>query len=77
MLLLLVAAGADSCVKIPRNRCYEHLDAMRSLCQTTRPEVFYKFCNFIPSIVLLARKGGQYIDYTQIWKLADILKTTS
>lgn len=44
LLAVVKPAPADaddsSCVKISRTRCYEHLNAMRSLCESTRPEVY-------------------------------------
>ncbi|KAM0854418.1 hypothetical protein ACQ4PT_050443 [Festuca glaucescens] len=56
-------AGADSCVKIPRNTCYEHLDAMRSLCESTRPEVRMEVCvveaeERAPAVVEAAKRHG-------------------
>lgn len=50
VLLLAVVkpapADADdsSCVKMSRTRCYEHLNAMRSLCESTKPEVKVEVC---------------------------------
>lgn len=31
--------GESSCVNISRTRCYQQLDAMRSMCESARPEV--------------------------------------
>uniref|UniRef100_A0ACD5UCJ2 Uncharacterized protein n=1 Tax=Avena sativa TaxID=4498 RepID=A0ACD5UCJ2_AVESA len=57
------AAGADSCVKLSRTRCYEHIDAMRNLCQSTRPEVRVEVCvveaeERAPAVVDAARRQG-------------------
>uniref|UniRef100_A0ACD5URF2 Uncharacterized protein n=1 Tax=Avena sativa TaxID=4498 RepID=A0ACD5URF2_AVESA len=56
-------AGADSCVKISRTRCYEHIDAMRNLCQSTRPEVRVEVCvveaeERAPAVLDAARRQG-------------------
>ncbi|CAM0875397.1 unnamed protein product [Alopecurus aequalis] len=56
-------AGADSCVKMSRTTCYEHLDAMRSLCESTRPEVRVEVCvveaeERAPAVVDAARRHG-------------------
>ncbi|KAL6893491.1 hypothetical protein ACP4OV_007589 [Aristida adscensionis] len=59
------AAGdaGDSCVKISRTRCYQHLDAMRKLCESTRPEVKVETCAVqaeerAPAVVEAARQHG-------------------
>lgn len=59
----LADAGADGCVKMSRTRCYEHLDAMRSLCESTRPEVRVEVCvveaeERAPAVVDAARRHG-------------------
>ncbi|KAL6637323.1 hypothetical protein ACP70R_024895 [Stipagrostis hirtigluma subsp. patula] len=67
VLLAVVKPAAqdavDSCVKIPRARCYQHLDAMRSLCEATRPEVKVETCAVeaeerAPAVVEAARRHG-------------------
>ncbi|XP_044948967.1 uncharacterized protein LOC123398576 [Hordeum vulgare subsp. vulgare] len=67
LLAVVKPAPADaddsSCVKISRTRCYEHLNAMRSLCESTRPEVKVEVCvteaeERAPAVVDAARRHG-------------------
>uniref|UniRef100_A0A0E0KG46 UspA domain-containing protein n=1 Tax=Oryza punctata TaxID=4537 RepID=A0A0E0KG46_ORYPU len=56
--------GESSCVKISRTRCYQQLDAMRSMCESARPEVKVEVCVMeaagerAPAVVEAARRHG-------------------
>ncbi|KAL5217713.1 hypothetical protein ABZP36_018397 [Zizania latifolia] len=53
--------GCDSCMNISRTSCYEQLDAMRSMCESARPEVKVEVCvveaeERAPAVVEAARR---------------------
>ncbi|XP_062209331.1 uncharacterized protein LOC133911147 [Phragmites australis] len=56
-------AVSDSCVKILGTRSSQHLEAMRSMCESTRPEVKVETCAVeaeerAPAVVEAARRHG-------------------
>ncbi|KAG8062709.1 hypothetical protein GUJ93_ZPchr0003g16568 [Zizania palustris] len=53
--------GCDSCMNISRTSCYQQLDAMRSMCESARPEVKVDVCvveaeERAPAVVEAARR---------------------